>query len=211
MGPALSSSLEPLSHRCDVAGRSLFCKYYPGVCSSKLSDLFPASFIPARLTRWSSSLHNFAVKVTYCSTSSYSNSFFSRTARLWNSLPTDSSLLPITLIFSRLASIGTSCLLVNSLFIFESSSLSAPYFKWHYALYRTIAIKKEKKNQKGGWTNSQIFYFIFHFFLLSNLWVNLKTRVSIIRRVSQTVLTSGGYVGSQFVRTIKYTCYILYP
>ena len=142
VGSALASSLEPLSHRRDVAGPSLFCKYYHGVCSSKLSDLFPASFIPARLTRWSSSLHN------YCSTSSYSNSFFSRTARLWNSLPADSSLLPITLIFSRLGSIGTSCLLVNSLFISESSILSAPYFKWHYALYRTIAIKKEKKIKK---------------------------------------------------------------
>ena len=150
MGPALASSLEPLFHRRDVAGPSLFCKYYHGVCSSKLSDLFPASFIPARLTRWSSSLHNFDVKVTYCSTSSNSNSFFSRTAGLWNSLLADSSLLPITLIFSRLGSIGTSCLLVNSLFIFESSILSAPYFKWHYALYRTIVIKKRKNIKKEG-------------------------------------------------------------
>ena len=89
VGSSHSSSLESLSHRRDVASLSLFYKYYHGVCSSELSDLLPPSFVPSRVTRWSSGLHKFAVQVPHFKTTSYSRSFFPRTASLWNSLPAD--------------------------------------------------------------------------------------------------------------------------
>ena len=84
VGPALAASLEPLSHHWNVVSLSLFYRYYFGRCSSELAQLVPLSFSWGRSTRYSYRLHDFRVTMDV-----YVNSFFPRTARLRNSLPTE--------------------------------------------------------------------------------------------------------------------------
>ena len=53
----LSSDLQALSHRRDVASLSLFYKYYYGKCSSELADLVPPKLVTVRSTRLSEQMH----------------------------------------------------------------------------------------------------------------------------------------------------------
>ena len=80
VGASLADSLEPLAHRQNVASLSLFYRYYFGRCSSELAELVP-------LLYYSDRLHDFSVTIPRCYKDVYVNSFFPRTARLWNSLP----------------------------------------------------------------------------------------------------------------------------
>ena len=89
IGPVLSSTLQPLSHRRDVASLSLFYKYYHGNCSQELFSLVPHGRLSVRSTRFSESLHQYAVDIPRCKRNFYHTSFFPRTARLWNSLSVD--------------------------------------------------------------------------------------------------------------------------
>ena len=86
-GPSLAVSLEPLAHRRNVASLSLFYRYYFGICSYELAELVPLPYSRGRSTRYSDRLHDFSVTIPRCNKDVYVNSFFSRTARLWNSLP----------------------------------------------------------------------------------------------------------------------------
>ena len=86
-GPSLAASLEPLAHRRNVASLSLFYRYYFGRCSSKLAQLVPLPFSRGRSTCYSDILHDFSVTIPRCYKDVYVNSFFPRTAKLWNSLP----------------------------------------------------------------------------------------------------------------------------
>ena len=85
VGPSLAASLEPLAHRRNVASLSLLCRYYFGRCSSELAQLVPLPFSRGRSTRYSDRLHDFSVTIPRCYKDV--NSFFPRTAKLWNSLP----------------------------------------------------------------------------------------------------------------------------
>ena len=87
VGPSLAASLEPLAHRRNVASLSLFYRYYFGRCSSELAQLVPLPFPRGRSTRYSERLHDFSVIIPRCYKDVYVNSFFPRTAKLWNSLP----------------------------------------------------------------------------------------------------------------------------
>ena len=87
VGPSLAASLEPLAHRRNVASLSLFYRYYFGRCSSELAELVPLPYSRGRSTRYSDRLHDFSVTIPRCYKDVYVNSFFPRTARLWNSLP----------------------------------------------------------------------------------------------------------------------------
>ena len=87
VGPSLAASLEPLAHRRNVASLSLFYRYYFGRCSSELAQLVPFPFSRERSTRYSDRLHDFSVTIPICYKDVYVNSFFPRTAKLWNSLP----------------------------------------------------------------------------------------------------------------------------
>ena len=87
VGPSLAALLEPLAHRRNVASLSLFYRYYFGRCSSELVQLVPLPFSQGRCTRYSDRLHDFAVTIPRCYKDVYVNSFFPRTAKLWNSLP----------------------------------------------------------------------------------------------------------------------------
>ena len=85
--PSLAASLEPLAHCRNVASLSLFCRYYFGRCSSELAQLVALPFSRGRSTRYSDRLHDFSVNIPRCDKDVYVNSFFTRTARLWNFLP----------------------------------------------------------------------------------------------------------------------------
>ena len=84
---SLAASLEPLAHRRNAASSSLFYRYYFGRCSSELAQLVPPPYSRGRSTRYSDRLHDFSVTILRCYKDVYVNSFFPRTARLWNSLP----------------------------------------------------------------------------------------------------------------------------
>ena len=87
VGASLAASLERLGHRQNVSSLSLFYRYYFGRCSSELTQLVPLPYSRGRSTRYSDRLHDFSVTIPRCYKDVYVNSFFSRTARLWNSLP----------------------------------------------------------------------------------------------------------------------------
>ena len=87
VGASLAASLEPLAHRRNVASLSLFYRYYFGRCSSELAQLVPLPFSQGRSTRYSDRLHDFSATIPRCYKDVYVNSFFPRTAKLWNSLP----------------------------------------------------------------------------------------------------------------------------
>ena len=85
--PSLAASLEPLAHHRNVASWSLFYRYYFGGCFSELAQMVPLPFSRGRSTCCSDWLHDFSVTIPRCYKDVYVNSFFPRTARLWNSLP----------------------------------------------------------------------------------------------------------------------------
>ena len=87
IGPSLAASVEPLAHLRNVASVSLFCRYYFGRCSSELAQLVPLPFFRGRSTRYFDRLHDFSVTIPRCYKDVYVNSFFPRTAKLWDSLP----------------------------------------------------------------------------------------------------------------------------
>ena len=70
-----------------VASLSLFYRYYFGRSSSELAQLVPLPFSRGGSTCYSDRLHDFSVTIPICYKDVYVNSFFPRTARLWNSLP----------------------------------------------------------------------------------------------------------------------------
>ena len=55
--------------------------------ASELAQLVPLPYPRGRSTRYSDRLHDFSVTIPRCYKDVYVNSFFPRTARLWNSLP----------------------------------------------------------------------------------------------------------------------------
>ena len=93
VGPSLAASVEPLTHRRNVASLSLFYRYYFGRWSSELAELVPLPYSRGRSTRYSDRLHDFSVTIPTCYKDVYVNSFFPRTARLWNSLSLECFLL----------------------------------------------------------------------------------------------------------------------
>ena len=96
VGPSRAASLEPLAHRQNVASLSLFYRYYFGRCSSELAQLFLLPFSRGRSTRYFDKMYNFSVTIPRRYKDVYVNSFFPRTARLWNSLPKEC--LPMILV-----------------------------------------------------------------------------------------------------------------
>ena len=86
VGPSLAASLELLAHRRHLAGLSFFYRCYFGRCSSELAQLVPFPYSRGRSTCYSDKLHDFSVIIPKCYKDVYVNSFFRRTARLWNSL-----------------------------------------------------------------------------------------------------------------------------
>ena len=86
-GLSLAASMGPLVHHRNVASSSPFYRYYFGRCSSELVQLVLLPYSWGRSTHYSDRLHDFSVTIPRCCKDVYVNSFFPRTARLWNSLP----------------------------------------------------------------------------------------------------------------------------
>ena len=89
VGRSLAASLEPLANRQNIASLSLFYRYYFVRCSSKLARLVPLLYSRGSSTRYSDRLHDFSVTIPRCYKNVYVNSFFLRSARLWDSLPVE--------------------------------------------------------------------------------------------------------------------------
>ena len=87
VGSSLAAYLEPLVHCRNVASLSLFYRHYFGRCSSELAQQVQLPYSQGRSTRHFDRLHDFSVTTPRCYKNIYVNSFFSGTARLWNSLP----------------------------------------------------------------------------------------------------------------------------
>ena len=87
VGEELGSSLQPLSHRRSVASLCLFYRYFHGKCATSVSDLVTPVRVCKCETRLSACSHPYTLALLRCRTKSHSNSFFQRTASLWNSLP----------------------------------------------------------------------------------------------------------------------------
>ena len=89
VGDELFASLQPLSHRRNVAGLSLFYRYFQGDCSEELHSLVPKKREFPVHTRFSETceLHPHFLDLPRARTESHSKSFFPRVAAMWNSLP----------------------------------------------------------------------------------------------------------------------------
>ena len=87
LGPSLAASLEPLVYGRNIASLSLFYRYYFVRCSAELAELVSLPYSRGRSTHYSDRLHDFSVTIPGCYKDVYVNSFFPRTARLWNALP----------------------------------------------------------------------------------------------------------------------------
>lgn len=84
----VSNSIDSLKHRRDVGCVALFYRYFHGRCSAEIRGLIPSVQLFSRTTRLSRGAHPFHVVTTFQRTTHYrDSSFFSRTVRLWNSLP----------------------------------------------------------------------------------------------------------------------------
>ena len=82
-GPSVAASLEPLAHRRNVAGLSLFYRYFFARCSSELAQVAPLPFSRGRFTRYCDRLHDFSVTFPRCYKDVYVNSFFPRSGILY--------------------------------------------------------------------------------------------------------------------------------
>ena len=83
-GLSVTASLQPLAHRQNVASISLFYRHYFGRCSSKLPQLVALPYSRRRCTGYSDRLRDFSVIIPRCYKDLHVNSFFPRTARLWD-------------------------------------------------------------------------------------------------------------------------------
>ena len=87
IGQPLANELLPLSVRRDVASLSLFYRYYFGKCSSALSESVPKPQVFSRNTRRANPETCYHVSIERTRTQGRLQSFFVRTGRLWNQLP----------------------------------------------------------------------------------------------------------------------------
>ena len=85
--PSLTSSLDSLSLSRKVSALSLFYRYYHSHCSSELVRCVPRSLPRPRVTRQSSSAHEFSVHLENNRINRASDCFFPSTSILWNGLP----------------------------------------------------------------------------------------------------------------------------
>ena len=85
--PMLSSSLDPLSLRRDVASLALFYRYFHQHCSSELAGCMPPPLRRPRNTRQAASSHKYCVEIPSSRLARVNACFFPSTSRLWNALP----------------------------------------------------------------------------------------------------------------------------
>ena len=92
VGDELFSSLEPLSHRRDVASLSLPYRYFHGKCSDEIHSLIPKAQTFTARTRLATSPvanHLHFLRLPNIRRKFHADSFIPRTSSLWNKLPRD--------------------------------------------------------------------------------------------------------------------------
>ena len=91
VGTELFSSLDSLGHRRNVASLSLLYRYFYGKCSDELHSLVPPIREFTRMTRFAltTGAHPHLLNIPRSRTQFRANSFFPRTAALWNALPAE--------------------------------------------------------------------------------------------------------------------------
>ena len=86
--PQIAETLDSLELRRNVGCLTLFYRYFYGGCSEEITDTLPSIKVFGRPSRFSSRAHHFHIDERVERTTHYrANSFFSRTVRMWNSLP----------------------------------------------------------------------------------------------------------------------------
>ena len=88
LGPSLTATVEPLTHRRNVACLTLLYSHNFHRPSSELAQLVLLPYFRGTRTRYSDIFYYFSVTSPRCHKNVYVNSLFPRTARSWNSLPT---------------------------------------------------------------------------------------------------------------------------
>ena len=125
-----AASPEPLAHWWNASSLSLFSRYYFGRYSFKLAQLISLCYSWWRSTCYCDRLHDFFIIIPRCYKDVYVNIFFSRTARLWNSLPTEC--FPLTYDLSGFKNrVNRHFLTVDS---FQTDFLYALTFLWLFFL-----------------------------------------------------------------------------
>ena len=87
VGEELFKTLQPLSHRRNVASLSLFYRYFHGRCSDELHQMVPPLKKFGRRTRLANTSHQYVLDIPKAKSNFHSQSFFPRTAGIWNRLP----------------------------------------------------------------------------------------------------------------------------
>ena len=88
LGPSLTATVEPLTHRRNVACLTLLYSHNFHRPSTELAQLVLLPYFRGTRTRYSDIFYYFSVTIPRCHKNVYVNSLFPRTARSWNSLPT---------------------------------------------------------------------------------------------------------------------------
>ena len=89
----VKENILPMSHRRNVGSLSLLYRHFHGHCSKELLGLVPTPQHLGPSTRNAGSSHPYCLSVPHSRIAHHKKSFFPRTARLWNSLP--SSVFPV--------------------------------------------------------------------------------------------------------------------
>ena len=92
VGSDLFTTLQPLSHRRNVASLTLLYRYFHGKCSVELHSLVPPLRTFSARTRFATSTetnHPFFLNTPPLRRKFHAESFFPRTTSLWNKLPRD--------------------------------------------------------------------------------------------------------------------------
>ena len=88
----ITETITSLEHRRNVSCLSLFYRYFYKQCSVELASCIPPLKQFSRNTRTSRNAHQFNLELNFGRTVKYRDSFFNRTSRMWNALP--SSVFP---------------------------------------------------------------------------------------------------------------------
>lgn len=83
----LTSDIEPLGLRRDVASLCVFYRLYNGVCSEELFDMMPTATFYHRTARHRQGVHPHTLEPNWSRTARFQRNFLPRTIRLWNELP----------------------------------------------------------------------------------------------------------------------------
>ncbi|CAH2094107.1 unnamed protein product [Euphydryas editha] len=87
--PILTSDIEPLSLRRDVASLCVLYRLYNGLCSEELFEMVPTATFYHRTARHRQGIHAHTLQPQWSRTVRYQRNFLPRTIRLWNELPAE--------------------------------------------------------------------------------------------------------------------------